>query len=440
MNAFVLTLLLAAGPPDAPWPGFLGGGARASDVPLSWSPESGIAWQADLPGYGQSSPVIAKGKLFVTSVEGKMKDTYHVFSFDLKSGEPLWKYALESTDKAENTNYISRAAPTPLTDGKQVFAFFESGDMVALTLSGEKIWKRSLGADYGKIKTRHGLGTSPLQTEKGIVLLVDQEGPSYLLCVDKQTGEPLWKTERASRTSWSSPALVTVDGKPMIICSSSGSVDGYDPATGALLWSHDGLGGNTTNTPLAFGDGCFLVGASSGRESDSTAGKSNLAMQIVHEGDAWRPRILWTADEASSSFGSPIVHRGHAYFVSRAGVLYCLDAKTGEMRYTQRLKQSCWATPLGVDDRIYFFGKSGHTTVIAAGPTFQVLAESDLWEPDEAKPTAAESSGLQQKGPPPELSGPVMYGYGIAGGSIVFRRGDRLYCVKAGDSASPAKR
>lgn len=440
MNAVLISLLIVAGSPEGSWPGFLGVGAGpiSEKVPLSWSPEQGIAWQTALPGYGQSSPIVWGGTAFVTSVEGPMKEKNHVLAVKLNNGEVLWQRSFDSTDKVESTGYVSRAAPTPVTDGKSVFAFFESGDVVALALDGNELWKRSLPAEYGKFKTRHGLAASPLLTDKGIVFLVDHEGPSFLLCLNKGTGETLWKSDRKSRTSWSSPGLLKVGDREMIVCSSTGSVDGYDPATGEALWSFNDVGGNTSNTPLAFADGCFLVGASAGREAEAGGGKkSNLAIQVQHVDGKLTPSVLWASEAASSSFGSPIVYADNAYFVSRTGVLYCLDAQTGQERYTQRLKEPCWATPVGIGDRIYLFGKSGHTTVIATGAEFRILAESDLWKVDrnkaaEERPKTAEErpKNGDQKSSPAASSGPVLYGYALAGDRVIVRRGDRLYCIQ----------
>jgi outer membrane protein assembly factor BamB len=276
-----------------------------------------------------------------------------------------------------------------------------------------------------------------VQTKDAIVVLVDHDGPSYLAALSKADGKTLWKTDRTSRVSWSSPSLVRVGEREQIVTSSSGTIDGYDAEGGKALWTFDDVRGNTTVTPCDIGGRRFLIGASAGREAEGAragqARKSNMAMQIDLVDGKPEPKVLWRNEQASPSFGSPMVHAGHAYWINRAGVVYCLHEATGESKYTQRTKQSCWATPLGVGDRVYFFGKDGITTVLAAGPEFKVLAENQLWNPDDFKPdpNAGKNEGTEQERASAAMfSGPVQYGIAAIDGSLLIRTGDRLYCVR----------
>jgi outer membrane protein assembly factor BamB len=435
----LLALALAAADEQANWPGFLGSGEvrlKAESLPLRWSPNENIAWQAALPGHGQSSPIVWDGTVFVTSVEGPMKDTYHVLALALDDGRLLWKHSFESSDKVKESYFVSRAAPTPVTDGRAVYAFFESGDVTALSLDGRELWRRSLSRDYGKFQNEFGLGASPVQTDDAVILLIDHDGPSYLIALSKADGRTLWKTDRTPRRSWSSPAIVPVNGQPQVVCSSAGSVDGYDPATGKLLWAFDEVAGNTAATPLPFADGRFLVGASPGNEGGARvegAKKSNLAMAVEHIDGRPKPKVLWRTEEVTPTFASPRVHAGHAYWINRVGVVYCFDAETGEPHYAERVKQSCWATPLGAGDRLYLFGKDGVTTVLRAGPKFEVLAENQLWDPASVKPDsvriAAEETEERRRAAA-MFSGRVQYGVAAAGGSLLVRTGEVLYCVR----------
>jgi outer membrane protein assembly factor BamB len=437
--ALLIALSLTGADGQTNWPGFLGGGpvqVQPASLPLTWSPTEGIAWQAPLLGYGQSSPVVWNGQVFVTAVEGPMKDSCHVLALDLASGRQRWKHSLDSSDKVKDSNYVSRAAPTPVADGRGVYAFFESGDVVALSHEGRELWRRSLSGDYGKFVNEFGLAASPVQTSDAIVLLIDHDGPSYLIALSKSDGRTLWKTDRASRRSWSSPALVPVAGKLQVVCSSLGSADGYDPATGELLWSFADVTGNTAATPLPFADGRFLVGASPGREAGERsegAKKSNLAAAIELMDGKPSLKVLWRTEEATPTFASPIVYAGHAYWINRVGVVYCFDAVTGEVRYTERTKQSCWATPLGAGDRLYLFGKDGLTTVLRAGPKFEVLAENQLWDPASFKPDPARiarEETEERKKAAAMFSGPVQYGVAAVDGSLLIRTGQALYCLR----------
>jgi len=440
MAVWLAVLLATAVGADAPaWPGFLGAGAApiaADSLPLTWSPADNIAWRAALPGHGQSSPVIHGADVFVTAVEGPLKDTCHVLCLSLADGTERWRHSLPSTLPVKNSLYVSRAAPTPAVDADRVYAFFESGDLVAVGRDGRPAWSRSLSREHGPFQNDFGLAASVAQSADRLFLLVDHEGPSYVVAVSKADGRTLWKRDRTSRVSWSSPALITIDGVEQVVCSSAGSVDGYDAATGELLWSLGDLGGNTAATPIPFGAGRFLVGSAPGREGQHALGarRSNLALTARRTADGWEPHILWRTEKALPSFGSPIVHGREAYWVNRSGVVFCLDAATGAPHYEQRATESVWATPLCVGERIYLFGKNGTTTVIAAGPEWRVLATNRLWDPDEAPvdPRAGADEDTEEKRRGAAMfAGRVQYGVAAVTGSLLVRTGDVLYCVRS---------
>ena len=421
------------------WPAFLGAGASEIDpatIPLKWSPTENVAWDASLPGHGQSSPVIFGEKVFVTTVEGEIKETCHTLCLSLKDGAMLWDHKHASTAPDPNSVYISRAAPTPVVDKDHVFVFFECGDLIALTHDGKEVWTKSLSKEYGKFINKFGLSGSPVQTESSVIVLIDDEGPSYLIAFNKTDGKILWKIDRTSRTSWSSPAILPINGQPQVIVSSAGSVDGYDPSNGKQLWTFSEVGGNTATTPLPVGQDQFLIAASPGRSGENAEGakKSNALLKVTPEGDSWKVEKIWTAAEATPSWASPLVHQGFAYWVNRVGVVYCIDAATGEQKYAQRTKQSCWATPLPLGDRIYFFGKDGVTTVLAAGPEFKELAANELW-PADTPPTdngapKPDETSAERKQASAMFSGPTQYGVAAVSGSLLIRVGSHVYCVR----------
>jgi outer membrane protein assembly factor BamB len=411
MNPSILLLFCTlAAPPDA-WPSFLGQGASPIDpqtIPLKWSPTENIAWQAKLPGKGQSSPVIWSDRVFVTAIEGSMKDKCHLLALSLDDGHELWRDTAEASQTVRSNYFQSRSAPTPAVDGDRVYAFFETGNVLATDHSGKRIWQRLLTEDYGVFESTIGLASSPVLANDVLVILIDHEGPSYLLGLDTKTGETRWKTDRTSRTSYSSPALVPMAGQPQIVCSSSGSVDGYDPKTGELLWTfEENVGGNRSGAPLAVGDGMFAVGASPGmhNEREEQAKKTNFVMRVELVDGKYVPKVIWRTEEAMPAFNSPLVHEGFAYWVNRAGVVYCYDATTGKNQYTKRTNGVCWATPVGLGNRIYLFSKDGMTTVLATGPEHEVLAENMLWDPEkvgrDSMSRDRSSGGHQGNGGPP---------------------------------------
>lgn len=385
-TALLLSVALG-GQPDA-WPAFLGQGASAVDpqtIPLTWSPTENIAWSTKLPGKGQSSPVIWGDKVFVTAIDGTMKDRCHILALNLNDGAIAWKHTFDSAQTVRSNYFQSRSAPTPAVDAQAVYAFFETGNLVALSHAGEVQWQRVLTEDYGPFESTIGLASSLLAAADMVVVLVDHEGPSYLLAVDKKTGETRWKSDRDSRVSYASPALVPVGDQQQIVCSSAGSVDGYDPATGELLWSYsESIGGNRSATPLPLGDGRFVIAASPGmhNENESEARQSNGVMSVEKTADGFAAKVLWRTEEAMPAFNSPCVYAGMAYWVNRAGVVFCFDAATGSKQYAKRIGQGCWSTPVGLGDRVYIFGKDGLTTVLKTGAEFEVLAENQLWDPE----------------------------------------------------------
>ena len=457
MSFLLLALMLGADGDARQWPGFRGDGSSTStakNLPLTWSPTENLAWRTPLPGYGQSSPVVWGGRAFVTAVDGDQKEKLFVVAVDVKSGKVAWKKEFAAGQTGKNNPMMSRAAPTPVVDKDGVYAFFESGDVVALTHAGEVRWERSLSKDYGAFKNNHGVGSSPAQTDKAVVVLIDDLGPSYLVALDKATGKNLWKADRKSRSSWTSPVVTKIDGRPAVLVSSSGSLDAYDAATGKELASLDGLVGNNIPSPAVSGDLVVLGAGENRMKPDAAASaKSNCCVRLTVKGDKISFEPVWDGKKAICQHASPLVYQGHAYFVTKSGLVHCVDLKTGAERYAERLDNPCWATPVGAGDHIYFFGKDGVTTVIKTGPDFEKVAANRFWSAadfakrrDEAKDKAAATlpppkEGKGPGGGPPlpkeELEaarysavGDVVYGVAAVDGTFLVRTGTELVCVR----------
>lgn len=456
----LLLLAASAGADPTPaadtWSGFRNDGSgttTARDLALTWGPNENVAWRAALPGYGQSSPVVWKGRVFVTAVEGAEKEKLLVAAVDARTGAVTWKKEFAALQKGKNNPMMSRAGPTPVVDVEGVYCLFESGDLFALSHDGGKLWHRSLAKEYGEIKNNHGLGSSLAQSGRAVFVQVDHAGPSYLLAVCKADGKELWKAERPARTSWASPVVATFGNKPAVLAS-GGTLTAYDAATGKELASLDGLTGNTIPSPTAAGD-LVAVGAGENRMKPDPAAsaKSNCLVRFGAKDGKPGFEPVWSGKKAVSHHASPLVHKGHVYFVTKLGLVHCLDLKTGEERYAERLDDEVWATPVGAGDRVYFFGKSGVTTVLKAGAEFEKLAVNRLWSRedyaarlDAAKKAAAESlpKAPEGKGPgggPPvpkeereaarySAVGDVVYGAAAVDGALFVRTGTELVCVR----------
>jgi outer membrane protein assembly factor BamB len=372
------------------WPGFRGTGdshTEAEGLPLTWSETKNIAWNIPLPGYGQSSPVVWKGRLFLTAVEGAMKEKLIVLSYDLKSGREIWRKEFVATFTMKDAGTVSKAAPTPVVDDKRVYFFFESGDLLAFDHSGKLQWQRKLADEYGGYKTNHGLGSSLAITDDAVVTLVVHSGPSYLLAADKRTGKNLWKQELKPGGGWSTPLVIGQTGKQQILLSIGGSVTAYDGKTGEPIWSFGGLKGNNIPSPSVDPEQGLLVAGSSDKGM-------NVAIRLGGSGDVTASNLLWRAPEAAANFCSPLIHQGYVYFVNKVGVAFCLDLKTGEERWRQRLGGEVWASPLAAGNRIYVFGVDGKTFVLQAGAKFQQLAMNELTDVERVYGVAAVDRAL----------------------------------------------
>ncbi len=380
----ILLLIISSIPPASPittangktdvWPGFRGAGdshTAARELPLEWADDKNVAWNAALPGYGQSGPVVWRDKVFLTAVEGATKEKLLVFSHDLEGGRRLWVKEFPATFTMKDANTVSKAAPTPAVDERRVYVFFESGDLFAFDHKGNLQWRRKLAEEYGAYKTNHGLGSSIALTDKAVIALVAHGGPSYLLAVDKRTGRNLWKSDLKSGGGWSSPVVTTHQNKRQILISVSGRVAAYDAANGERLWSVDGLKGNNIPSPSVDPEQSVVVAGSSDKGM-------NVAVKLGGAGDVTASHVLWRAEEATANFCSPLIHQGHVYFVNKVGVAFCLDLKTGEERWRARLGGEVWASPLAAGDRIYFFGVDGKTFVMRAGAKMGQLAVNEL--------------------------------------------------------------
>lgn len=380
------------------WPGFRGSGnslSTASNLPLQWSDEENIAWSVDLEGYGQSSPVIWESHVYVTSAQGEEKDTMRVDCFDLQSGKLLWHKTLAATQKVKKNKYVSFAAPTPVVDDNHVYAFFESGDIIAIDHSGETQWTRSLTKDYGDFLGNHGVGSSTALSSTGLIILIDHSGPGYLLCLDPKTGKNVWKIDREKRVSWSSPIVVKNNNSETILISSNGIAEAYDAANGKQLWKHNQeIEGNTVASPTATGE-LVIIGSSAKDQS-----------RAIHLTNG---KTAWIAEDSASSFGSPLVYQDLVYFVNRSGIAFCNDLKTGKLNWSLRLPTSTWASPISCGNHLYFFSNNGETTILQAG---------NATEPIKLGSTAIKTDDR-------------IYGVAAVDHHLVFRMETRVVCVAA---------
>lgn len=394
------------------WTSFQNGGRLSFPLQKDFEldAETPLKWAVDLDGYGQSSPVKFGDLLYVTFVSGANKERLHVWAINFEAGEVVWKREAKNSTPEKNNNYISRAAPSPACDVDGVIAFFEGGNIIALSPTGELRWERDLVADYGKIKARHGLASSLEQTEDGVFVWVEREEEPYVLRLSKETGETVWKSEGLGVTTWSSPRLVPLSNNDQhLVLSGIGKLAGVDPESGERKWTFDQIANNSTPTPIPLGDGRFLLGSTEGR-GGAGGGKAagyNGVFAIQEKDGAFTADYVWKAKRATSSFGSPIVHQDVAYFVNRSGVVYGLDLETGKEQFAKRTLESVWATPLAIGGQLLLPGKEGTLTKAHLGESFEPKEVMNIF------------ASTKEPG--------VLYAALVAEQAVVLRRGNKVY-------------
>ena len=396
------------------WPGFRGTGnsiANAKDLPLQWEMRGRRAgsWNIRLPGYGQSSPVVWGNQVYATSVSGEMKESLHLLAINLSDGQTAWQRDFTGTQKVKDSDAVSRGAPTPVVDAERVYVLFESGDLYALTHSGEQVWSRSIVKDYGEFKGPHGFSSSPVLAEGKLIIQVCHGGPSYLLALNPRTGENVWKVDHPAQTGWSTPAVVEREGDDLIIVTSVGSVRGYSAGDGHEEWFVTGLSGNSTASPTVQGD-LVVIGAG---QRDSGDKGASVAIKLGGLGDVTNTHVIWQSSKATTGYSSPLVHEGYAYLVNKVGVATCVDIQSGEVRWTERLAGTCWASPVAVGEHVVFFCKDGDVMVFKAGAEKNLVSESSISATD------------------------ILYGVAAVDGAWIARTGRALIKVSATSSAGP---
>jgi len=385
------------------WPGFRGQGNSITNdekLPLRWSDEEGVDWRAPLEGFGQSSPVTWGERVYVTSTGGENKEHLYLECFNLISGKRVWRQQIEASEKVEKvTKMISQGAPTPVAGPLGVYCFFESGDLVAFDHEGKARWNRKLTKEFGQFEGGHGVGSSLVGAPERLLLLIDHDGPSYLLCVDRKTGKTVWKTERESRVSWTTPLYLDRGDESQVVISSNGALEGYDLKSGERIWWLENIKRNTVASPSSDGN-IVVIGSSSPRQC--------LAVRLGGEGNIAKSHVAWRAESATASFSSPLVYRGVVYFINRAGTLQAQGLADGKQRWEYRLPDGCWASPVAAGDRIYFFCKNGKAVVLdAEGDRPRVLSENTIEVDEDDK----------------------VYGFAVAGNRFVLRVGRELIAV-----------
>lgn len=391
----VLFVLSAPAARAADWPQFRGPEGRGysdeKNLPVKWSKTEGLRWTADLPGRGLSAPVIAGDKVFVTASSGYRECRLHVLCFDAASGKKLWERQFASTGNTQCHPKSCMAAPTPVTDGKNVYALFATADLVAFDGDGNLLWYRSLVGDYPNITNQVGMAASPILAKDTLIVPMENAVDSFVAGIDIKTGANRWKLDRPRDINWITPTLVTANGKADVVFQSGAGVFGLDPQTGDRRWSGPpDVKGSTIPSPVPGPDGSVLI-----------PGGGLTALKPGPDGVT--PETLWKSAKLGSGTASPLYYKGRVYGLSNVGAV-ALDAKNGEQLWTQRVTGPFSASPVIGDGKLYVVNEKGVVSVLGLGDKPEVLATNDMGATILATPA-------------------------IAGGAIFLRSDGHLWCV-----------
>jgi outer membrane protein assembly factor BamB len=375
----------------ADWPCFRGpdglGVSSEKNLPAQWSKEQNLAWKLPLQGKGASAPAIVGDQVYITT---QTEDNgLHVWAIDRKKGELLWDREIER-GKLPANNLHNMATPTPISDGKLVWAMFGTGDLVCLERSGKTLWKRNLVKEYGVYKTNHGYGSSPMLDNGKLFIVCMHQGPSYVLAIDAKSGKNLWKQDRnleakeEAQDSYSSPIFLRARGRTQLVLEGAESVTSYDPANGKLLWASGGL-----KVPHPYGRTISGLAAGEGTLVAVASGFQNRGYTVALKADpkSESERKLWTQTKFAPDCPTPVIYQGKVYMIRDDGNASCLDLKTGEALWQERLFSSnVKVSPVAGDGKVYFMSGQGNCTVVKAGNQFEVLAKNELNEPTLSTP------------------------------------------------------
>jgi len=427
------------------WPQWRGpqfnGVAPLGNPPLEWSEDHNVTWKVEIPGVGYSSPIIWEDTIFLLSavaVEGAAATptadaatglplsaprpgdgTTGDAPFDAAAGDtavapqrgqrqrrrgqaaapPTLDYTLMALDRADGSVKWSKvarreaphegkqgnnswASSSAITDGEHVFAFFGSRGLYAYDMAGNPQWD----VDFGDMRIRNGFGegATPVLHGDKLVVVWDHQGDSFIVALDKSSGEEVWRQARNEPDTWATPLVVVADGRTQVITAGERGTYGYDLDSGELIWEGPGLTVNPIPSPV-YADGVVYL----------TSGYRGEALRAVRLADAagditGSAAILWEHNRDTPYVSSPLLYDGTLYFLkSNSPILTAIDVASGEAHYgPQRLEglQEVYSSPVGAAGRVYFVGRDGGALVLSNGSDFEVLASNSLDDGFEASP------------------------------------------------------
>ena len=356
------------------WPQFRGptgqGLSSETGLPLEWSESQNVRWKTAVPGTGWSSPVVADGRVWLTTaVVDRNATTLRALAFDAASGRQIVDVEVFRLPRRNLLNpKNSHASPTPIVEGDRVYVHFGADGTAALTTAGEVVWRKRF-----PYESQHGNGGSPTLYKDLLIFNCDGSDTAFVVALDKRTGAERWKTHRRAPAdqAYSTPLVIRAGDRDQLISVGAYRAVAYDPDSGREIW-RVGYADGFSNVPRpVFANG--LVYIATGFQEPSL-----IAVRPDGAGDATRTHIAWTLRRSAPHTPSPLAVGDDLYIVSDLGIATCLDGRTGETHWRERIGGNHSASPVFADGRIYFLSEEGVATVIAPGRQFQKLATNSL--------------------------------------------------------------
>ena len=384
IQVFVAVILLLTVAHAENWPQWRGpnlnGVSGEKNLPVRWTTEENVTWKLAMPSWSGSTPIIWRDQIFLNVADGN--DLY-LWCVDRVKGAVIWKKLLGGGNVKMRKQNMS--SPSPVTDGKNVYVMTGTGILKGFDFSGNELWSREIQKDYGHFGLNWGYASSPLLHEDSLYIQVlhgmKTDDPSYVLRIDKKTGKTIWKVERPTNAvrespdAYTTPALLRYGKTTEIVITGGDCVTGHDPVSGKELWRANVL--NPDNDPA------HRIVASPVIYNDVIYAPSRVrplfALRSGGRGDITSSHVLWSTPNGPD-VPTPVTDGKYFYIVNDRGIMWCLDARTGEEIYgQQRLKPGTYSSsPVLGDGKIYLTNEDGLTTVVKAGQKFEVLAENAL--------------------------------------------------------------
>ena len=399
-----LTILLTCSAAQcSDWTRFRGengdGISLLKDVPVEWTEED-YEWKVDLPGTGHSSPVIWGVRLFVAS--GQDDGMRMLLCLNALTGESLWSQSVHLAPEPHVSDRNSYGSSTPLVDGERVYIAFADKEhylFSAYDHDGNPLWSE----DLGPFASQHGQGHAPILHGETVILANDQAGPSFVIALNRKTGEEVWRSSRADREAAYSTPLVLADvgQKPQLICVSGATgITGLDLETGVELWGSGELPMRAVASPV-YGEGVVIASCGKGGK-----GHHMVAVEPSVDPAVKQPTVRWTRTKSLPYVPTPIISDGILYLWEDDGVVLSVDLKSGETIDRVRVGGNYYSSPVMIDHKLYCPSDDGQIAVVATQPELELLAKSPLGEPIHSTPA-------------------------VANGRVYFRGFHTLACLKA---------